>query len=69
MRQQDTAILPPSPPAGAQTQHIALCLVAYLLVERARLDQHYPWRQCKRRLILQSRQRALPALERVCAAA
>ena len=59
----------PYPPAGAQTHHIALCLVAYLIVERERLDQGCTWRQLKRRLILQGRQLASPALERVRAAA
>ena len=54
---------------GAQTHHVALCLVAYLIVERERLDQQCTWRQLKRRLILQGRQLALPALERVQAAA
>ena len=59
----------PYPEAGAQNHHIALCLVAYLMVERERLDQGYTWRQLKRRLILQGQQIALPALERVRAAA
>jgi hypothetical protein len=59
----------PCPEAGAQTHHMALCLVAYLIVERERLDQGYTWRQLKRRLILQGQQLALPALERVRAAA
>lgn len=59
----------PYPRDGAQTHHIAVCLVAYLIVERERLDQGYTWRQLKRRLILQGRQLALPALERVRAAA
>src|SRR5215831_11583457 len=59
----------PSPKEGEQSHHIALCLVAYLLVERERLDQGCTWRQLKRRLILQGRQLALPALERVRAAA
>ena len=54
---------------GAQTHHIALCLVAYLIVERERLVQGGTWRQLKRRLILQGSQAALPALERVRAAA
>lgn len=58
-----------SPKEGAQTPHIALCLVAYLIVERERLNQGCTWRQRKRRLILQGRQRASPALERVRAAA
>jgi hypothetical protein len=55
--------------AGAQTQHMAVCLVAYLSVERERLAQGCTWRQRKRRLILQGSQAALPALERVRAAA
>ena len=59
----------PPPKEGEQSHHIALCLVAYLLVERERLDQGCTWRQLKRRLILQGRQLALPALERVRAAA
>ena len=54
---------------GAQTHHIAFCLVAYLIVERERLVQGCPWWQLKRRLILQGSQAALPALERVRAAA
>jgi len=59
----------PYPQEGAQTHHVALCLVAYLIVERERLDQRCTWRQLKRRLILQSRSLTLPALERVRAAA
>jgi Transposase DDE domain len=59
----------PYPKAGAQTHHIALCLVAYLIVERERLDQGCTWRQLKQGLILQGRQLSLPALERVRAAA
>ena len=54
---------------GAQTHHIALCLVAYLIVERERLVQGCTWRQLKRRLILRGSQAVLPALERVRAAA
>jgi hypothetical protein len=57
------------PQDGAQTHHIALCLVAYLIVERERLEQHCTWRQLKRRLIFQGSRVALPALERVRAAA
>ena len=57
------------PKEGAQTHHIALCLVAYLIVERERLGQGCTWRQLKRRLILQGSQAALPALGRVRAAA
>jgi hypothetical protein len=54
---------------GAQPHHLAVGLVADLMVERERLDQHGPWWQRKRRLILQASQAALPALERVRAAA
>src|SRR5262245_16213391 len=59
----------PSTQEGAQTHHIALCLVAYLIVERERLGQGCTWRQLKRRLILQGSQAVLPALEQVRAAA
>lgn len=59
----------PYPQDGAQTHHIALCLVAYLIVERERIEQHCTWRQLKRRLILRGSRVALPALERVRAAA
>jgi hypothetical protein len=55
----------PPPPPQAQEHHIALCLVAYLMVERERLDHGVPWRKLKRRLILTGPQGALPALERV----
>ena len=59
----------PSTQEGAQTHHIALCLVAYLIVERERLRQGCTWRQFKRRLILRGSHVTLPALERVRAAA
>jgi hypothetical protein len=58
----------PSQPQ-AQTHHIALCLVAYLIVERERFDQGMTWRQFKRHLILKRSQIPLPALERVRMAA
>ena len=54
---------------GVQPQPIAVCLVAYLVVEHERLAQGCTWRQLKRRLILQASHAALPALERVRAAA
>jgi putative transposase len=57
------------PAPGAQEHHIALCLVAYLIVERERLDQGLTWRHLKRRLILKGVQVSLPALERVREAA
>ena len=46
---------PSLPREGAQEHHIALCLVAYLMVERERLDQGSTWRQRKRQLILKGR--------------
>jgi hypothetical protein len=54
---------------GAQEHHIALCLVAYLIVERERLDRGETWRQRKRQLILTGPQKASPALKRVKEAA
>jgi putative transposase len=57
------------PGEGAQEHHIALCLVAYLIVERERLDRGLTWRQLKRQLILTGSQVSLPALERVREAA
>jgi putative transposase len=60
---------PAQPQPCAQEHHIALCLVAYLVVERERLDQGVTWRKLKRRLILKGRQVPLLALERVRKAA
>jgi hypothetical protein len=60
---------PAQPRPRAQAHHIALCLVAYLVVERERLDHGMSWRKFKRRLILKGPQIALPALERVRKAA
>ena len=54
---------------GAQAHHVALCLVASLIVERERLDCGETWRQRKRQLILRGPQGVLPALERVRSAA
>jgi hypothetical protein len=54
----------PHPSPRVQEHHVALCLAAYLIVERERLDRHLTWRQCKRQLNLEGVQRALPALER-----
>jgi putative transposase len=59
----------PLPREGAQEHQIALCLLAYLIVERERLDRGGTWRQRKRQLILTGLQSALPALERVRRAA
>ena len=60
---------PVQPPPRAQEHHIALCLIAYLVVERERLDQGVTWRKLKRHLILKGQQVPLPALERVRKAA
>lgn len=60
---------PAQPQPRAQEHHIALCLVAYLIVERERLDSGGNWRKFKQRLILKGSQGALPALERVKKAA
>jgi hypothetical protein len=57
------------PQPRAQAHHIALCLVAYLIVERERLDRGGPWRPLKRQLILKGPQATLPALEWVRKAA
>jgi hypothetical protein len=45
--------------AGGEAPHIALCLVADLMVERARLDRRNTWRQCKRQRIRTAPQGAL----------
>lgn len=66
-RRRGTAATRPQP--QVQEHHVALCLVAYLIVERERLDQSLTWRQCKRQLILTGVQHSLPALERVRRAA
>jgi hypothetical protein len=58
---------PPQP--RPQEHHIALCLVAYLIVERARVDQRLTWRKLKRRLILKGPQTSLPSLEQLRMAA
>ena len=54
---------------GAQAHHVALCLVAYLIVERERLDRGLTWVRLKRSLIFTGSSAALPALERVRQAA
>jgi hypothetical protein len=59
----------PRPGEGAQEHYIALCLVAYLIVERERLDCGESWRQRKRQLILRGPQGRGPALERARRAA
>jgi putative transposase len=60
---------PPPAREGAQEHHMALCMVAYLVVERERLDQGHTWVRLKRHLILAGSSQILPALERVRQAA
>jgi hypothetical protein len=57
------------PQPRPQEHHIALCLVAYLIVERERVDQRLTWRKLKRQLILKGPQTPLPSLERLRMAA
>ena len=57
------------PQPRAQEHHIALCLAAYLIVERERIDQRLTWRKLKRQLILKGPQTPLPSLERLRMAA
>jgi hypothetical protein len=45
------------------------CLVAYLIVERERVDQRLTWRKLKRQLILKGPQTSLPSLEQLRMAA
>ena len=52
-----------------QEHHIALCLVAYRIVERERLNRGLTWRQLKQQLIIKGSQITLSALERVRQAA
>jgi hypothetical protein len=59
----------PHPQPRGQAHHVALCLVAYLIVEREWLDRQLTWRQCKRQLILTGVQHSVRALERVRKAA
>jgi hypothetical protein len=66
-RRRGTETTRPQP--RVQEHHVALCLVAYLIVERERLDRQLTWRQCKRQLILKGMQHSLRALERVRKAA
>lgn len=54
---------------GAQAHHIALCLAAYLILERERLDQGLTLCQLRRKLIVKGLKVALPSLTRVRMAA
>ena len=54
---------------SVQEHHSALCLVAYLIVEREQLDHEDTRRQRKRQLILREPKGGLPSLERVRSAA
>jgi hypothetical protein len=44
---------------------MALYRVAYLVVERERVDHRLTWRQLKRQLILKGPQTSLPSLARL----
>src|ERR687895_1744469 len=57
------------PQPRPQEHHIALCLVAYLIVERERVDHRLTWRKLKRQLILKGPQTPFPSLERLRMAA
>lgn len=57
------------PQPRPQEHHIALCLLAYLIVERERVDQRLTWRKLKRQLILKGPQAPLPSLKRLRMAA
>jgi Transposase DDE domain len=52
-----------------QAHHIALCLVAYLILERERLDRGMTFRQLRRTFIVKGQQLSLPPLRRVRMAA
>jgi hypothetical protein len=54
---------------GTQEHHIALCLAAYLILERERLDQGLSLRQLRRKLIVKGLQAPLPSLQRLKIAA
>src|SRR5919201_1929039 len=57
------------PQPRLQEHHIALCLVAFLIVERERVEHRLTWRQLRRQLILRGPQTSLPSLERLRMAA
>ena len=54
---------------GVQAHHIALCLVAYLILERERIDQGVTLHHLRRKLIVKGLTVSLPSLARVRAAA
>jgi len=54
---------------GVQAHHIALCLVAYLISERERLNRGMTLSQLRRALIVQGLSLSLPSLQRVSMAA
>jgi hypothetical protein len=55
----------PQQQEGVQAHHIALCLTAYVVLERERLDQGVTLRQLRRRLIVKGLRVSLPSLKRV----
>jgi putative transposase len=54
---------------GVQAHHTALCLVAYVILERERIDQGVTLHQLRRKLIVKGLAVSLPSLARVRAAA
>jgi putative transposase len=54
---------------GVQAHHITLCLVAYLILERERIDQGVTLHQLRRKLIVKGLTVSLPSLARIRAAA
>jgi Transposase DDE domain len=54
---------------GVQAHHIALCLVAYLILERERIKHGITLRQLRRKLIVRGLKVSLPSLKRVRMAA
>jgi hypothetical protein len=54
---------------GAQEKHVALCLVAYLILERERIDRGVTFYKLKRHLISKGLYVSLPSLDRLRASA
>ena len=54
---------------GMQEHHLALCVVAYSILERERIDQGITLRQLRQKLIVRGLKVPLPSLKRVRIAA
>lgn len=57
------------PQEGPQTHHIALCLVAFVLIEKDSVDSNISWYQLRRKLMLRRFELPLPAFDALRAAA